>query len=300
MKVYQAYGLSIKSPIPLSHLPSMNSGECDVKVKKGKVEVPRTKNEKEDNTFGIHGEGVFFNSRKIALFLIKSEKEIIFDPYPNVDPQLLRLSLLGPAMAIVLSLRGYLVLHASAVRVGEGVVAFVGPKGAGKSTTAAALSRNGCDIVTDDMLVVDFTGGAPPLAVMGPALMKIREDALGYLGDLQSKEVKIKEKMFKKRVFKFRRSKPYSKKPIKRIYFLKKSYKSGIIDIEKRESLIRIMSNLYNRKIVGIINGELERRKFERCIDLNNTVVSRILNRKMEGYTEVSKIIENDIQNDEL
>jgi hypothetical protein len=60
--------------------------------------------------------------------------------------------LIGPIMAFVLRLRGDVALHASAVRIGDAAVAFVGPHGSGKSTTAAALARAGCPVVTDDLL----------------------------------------------------------------------------------------------------------------------------------------------------
>jgi hypothetical protein len=60
--------------------------------------------------------------------------------------------LIGPMMAFVLRLRGDVVLHASAVKVGDSAMAFVGPHGSGKSTTAAALARAGCPVITDDLL----------------------------------------------------------------------------------------------------------------------------------------------------
>jgi hypothetical protein len=60
--------------------------------------------------------------------------------------------LIGPIMAFVLRLRGEVALHASAVKIGELAVALIGPHGSGKSTTAAALARAGCAVITDDLL----------------------------------------------------------------------------------------------------------------------------------------------------
>ena len=62
--------------------------------------------------------------------------------------------LVGPVLAFALRLRGALALHASAVRVGNRALALVGPHGAGKSTTAAALGRRGCGVIADDVLRV--------------------------------------------------------------------------------------------------------------------------------------------------
>jgi len=56
--------------------------------------------------------------------------------------------LLGPIFSIVLRLRGTISLHASAVRIGDVAVAFIGPQGAGKSTTAAFFATAGHSVLT--------------------------------------------------------------------------------------------------------------------------------------------------------
>jgi hypothetical protein len=58
--------------------------------------------------------------------------------------------LLGPVFALVLRLRGIVCLHASAARVGEVAVAFLGCAHAGKSTLAAAFSLAGYPALSDD------------------------------------------------------------------------------------------------------------------------------------------------------
>jgi hypothetical protein len=68
--------------------------------------------------------------------------------------------LLGPILGRVLRLRGVTCLHASAVAFGEQAVAFVGPAGAGKSTTAAALALRGHAILSDDVVALAERGRA--------------------------------------------------------------------------------------------------------------------------------------------
>jgi serine kinase of HPr protein (carbohydrate metabolism regulator) len=55
---------------------------------------------------------------------------------------------------VLLQQRGRLVLHASAVTVDLGVVAFMGGPGWGKSTMAAAMYARGHSIVADDVTAV--------------------------------------------------------------------------------------------------------------------------------------------------
>lgn len=60
--------------------------------------------------------------------------------------------LLGPVLGIVLRLRGLTCLHASAVAIDNEAVAFVGPAGAGKSTTAALFVQEGHAALADDIV----------------------------------------------------------------------------------------------------------------------------------------------------
>ncbi|HAK54406.1 MAG: hypothetical protein QF463_06135 [Vicinamibacterales bacterium] len=62
--------------------------------------------------------------------------------------------LLGPVLGFLLRLRGTVCLHASAVVVDDQAIALVGPPGAGKSTTAAALARRGVAVLSDDVVAL--------------------------------------------------------------------------------------------------------------------------------------------------
>jgi hypothetical protein len=67
--------------------------------------------------------------------------------------------LLGPVLGFLLRLRGVTCLHASAVAFGDRAIAFAGPAGAGKSTTAAALARRGHPVISDDIVAVEERDG---------------------------------------------------------------------------------------------------------------------------------------------
>jgi hypothetical protein len=59
--------------------------------------------------------------------------------------------LLGPILGLVSQLRGQLALHASVVTAQGQALAILGTQGAGKSTTAAELCRQGCRALSDDV-----------------------------------------------------------------------------------------------------------------------------------------------------
>jgi hypothetical protein len=98
--------------------------------------------------------------------------------------------LLGPVMAILAQLRGSTCLHGSAVVIDNRIVGFLGPQGAGKSTTATAFARAGYPVVADDLILllesengfaVDFTY---PVLRLWPGTVRMlfgHEDALPHI-----------------------------------------------------------------------------------------------------------------------
>jgi hypothetical protein len=67
--------------------------------------------------------------------------------------------LMGPVMAVMAQLRNRTGLHASAVAIDGRIVALLGAKGAGKSTTAAAFARAGYPVVADDLVLLSEENG---------------------------------------------------------------------------------------------------------------------------------------------
>jgi hypothetical protein len=67
----------------------------------------------------------------------------------------------------LLSLRGQLVLHASAVLLDQSIVAFAGKSGAGKTTTGRALAAAGARLLCEDKLLLRQGADAPEAVVDG-------------------------------------------------------------------------------------------------------------------------------------
>ncbi|HET8643286.1 MAG TPA: hypothetical protein VFM37_15215 [Pseudonocardiaceae bacterium] len=104
--------------------------------------------------------------------------------HPGTDPGLLAVLAAGTLLAVHLTLRRELVLHASAVQVDGHALAFVGGSGMGKSTLAAALcatvAGTGCGLVADDVLRVERTKAGAMLVHPGSTESRLRPSA----GDL--------------------------------------------------------------------------------------------------------------------
>jgi hypothetical protein len=115
-----------------------------------------------------------------ARFLVASDRVLVDTPLPEEAPEW-RVLLLGPVLGLLCYLRGLLPLHASAVRIGNRVVALAGPSGIGKSTLAAALAQRGHFLISEDVLPIDDRAG-PPLALPTIQALKLQGPSLTMLG----------------------------------------------------------------------------------------------------------------------
>ena len=97
-------------------------------------------------------------------------------PLARATPESFETYLLGQVVSFALLKRGIEPLHATAVEVDGGAVAFVGDCGRGKSTLGAAFVAAGHPLVTDDLLVVGRTADGP-VAFPGPPRIKLFPEA---------------------------------------------------------------------------------------------------------------------------
>lgn len=131
-------------------------------------------------------------SSRVTLFRSRDGLHLVFDDtgrfdlHPNgrditwraaehASRESARMDVTGRVLAAALHHAGELCFHASAVALGSVAVAFLGAKGAGKSTLAWALVRAGAKLITDDTLRVQ--AGDPPSAFPGLHELRLRDDA---------------------------------------------------------------------------------------------------------------------------
>jgi hypothetical protein len=102
-------------------------------------------------------------------------------PLPGVDESILEMWLMGITMTTLMFQRGYFVLHACAMRIGQHTVGLIGNIGAGKSTLTASLLARGHQFLADDLLVLDCVQGVPSV-LTGFPLLKLSDAVAGKLG----------------------------------------------------------------------------------------------------------------------
>jgi hypothetical protein len=108
--------------------------------------------------------------------------ELTWYPADGASEELARLDVIGRVLALAEHAAGAHCLHASSVVLDGRAVAFIAPKGFGKSTTAMSLLRQGGRLLTDDTLPV--RAGEPVMARPGVHGVRLREDSAGtFAGD---------------------------------------------------------------------------------------------------------------------
>ncbi|WP_432499727.1 hypothetical protein [Kineococcus gynurae] len=110
----------------------------------------------------------------------RSATTTLWTPRPVRDAEVVHPYLASTAV-VVAHWQGRLALHAGAVLLSVGstgaVVAVLGARDAGKSTTTWALRQAGCPLVTDDVLVLDPHGHR---VWPGPGCVDLRAGAAGH------------------------------------------------------------------------------------------------------------------------
>lgn len=188
-EVYGLAGLRIISDFRLRGLQSpldTDAAEGEVVIRRAHIpdELTLAPAAFQDGlSFHIYnGEEVLLEFPTAGRFLVRCGKEILVDPAPASDDGEVRSHLLGTAFGVLCHQRGIIPLHASAINVADGLVAFVGESGAGKSTLAAALARRGHQVVADDVCFLQTDSNGDIKVWPGIARIRLWESAMHVLG----------------------------------------------------------------------------------------------------------------------
>lgn len=164
VQFYRVSGLSVASEINLPGLiPGAPEHVPQVTIRVGEVPESLPRPTASGPTWQLAGKQILLRIPDVARFLLNDGAEIVVAPESAAAAADLPIFTLASAFGILLHQRGQIVLHGSAVRVGEKAVLFCGPSGAGKSTMAAALVQRGFPLVSEDVCVVTTSDSGMPL-----------------------------------------------------------------------------------------------------------------------------------------
>jgi predicted ATPase len=178
---YRIGGLLVESSLELQGaIPATPDRAADVVVRTGRVPTELPDATAQGPNWVATADTFLLSVPKVARYLIVAGRAVDVELEPDADAADAQVYLLGTAFGILQHQRGRMVLHASAIAVGEKAALFSGPSGAGKSTLAAALNRRGYPCVSDDVCGIDFGSGAPVVMPDG-RMLKLWSDTVSHL-----------------------------------------------------------------------------------------------------------------------
>lgn len=266
MHTYSAYRLNIASELPFPEL-TITAAEPDIYIRIRPLNTP-------DSVLS-YGPESYTGDTELGRLLISNGRELVLDPLPGIDEAVLRPFMLGPALALLLRQRGLFTLHASSVAVDGGAIAFVGNTGWGKSTLAKAFHAQGYSLVTDDLLVIDLSGGKAVIAPSFP-LIKLWPDSAAALEDDLSQLSKLHEGT-EKLVHCLSDGFQDDYIPLKRIYILGKGEEISIHRLAAQEALVNIIAHSWGVK--NLTERHFVQTHLEQCALLVNQVPTGYLKR---------------------
>ncbi len=181
--VYQSHGLLLLSPFPI---PELNPTGLPL-TQDNQVEISLTTDPEgfpyphlDHSGYLITAETAILCVPKQIVFFIAKGRSIQILTHADVEMNLLCAYLVGNVLALLLTQRGYLVLHACSVEIGSKAIAVMGSSGAGKSSLAAALVKAGHRFCNDDLSPLLFQDNQP-LLWPGYSQIKLYEEVIQTL-----------------------------------------------------------------------------------------------------------------------
>lgn len=186
MYFYKAYGLNIFSEIELPELsiaPPLIS--WDLHIKRGVIIPPKLKKTSIYRRgiralFGKNSENLVLHWEGVATFEAINGNELTVDAHTE-DNNLISLFTVSEGLGLILFQKGYFLLHASSVKVGDKAWCFMGSPGAGKSTTAAAFIKAGCPLLSDDLTAISFDRDGKAYIIPAYPQLKIWDNTVNGL-----------------------------------------------------------------------------------------------------------------------
>jgi hypothetical protein len=252
--IYKFGGLRIASAFPLFGLQvcrNETEAQCDVVIRC--ASIPEGAASASANFLdGQYSEReVLLDYPAVGRFLLRAGKEIVMDLAASSNDDEVRAYLLGAVFGALCHQRGVTPLHASAIDVADGCVAFVGASGAGKSTLVAALAQRGHEVISDDECFLQLGTSGDAQAWPGISRIWLWDDSMTVLG-FDGAGVERELHGYKKYLAPVRSPRnPTQSRPLRRVYQLNRA-PNGVAEVTRlrgADAVEVLMQNVYPRSL---------------------------------------------------
>lgn len=275
-----AYELVIQSEFDLPELPTVDDHcQVDVVIQRGDLApVSFADSGGKRQTIQKESDACRITHQSIGTFLIEDGNTVICDPVsPDITTKkIFRRFLESQVMAMLLLQRDLLILHASAVSVDERGIIFLGPRGAGKSTTASAFYQTGYALLEDDIVALKFVDGTP-IVLPGIPQLRLSTDTVDSL-DVQNTSKPALDWGEKKHYHEV--DSHLSPCPLAGCYFLEEGDELSISELSGSDRFFRLLEHVYPQGLLS--DDHMTDSDFERCSMVLESVPIRTIHRPKE------------------
>lgn len=299
MYYYTAFGLNIHSEIPLPELAEGDrNAAAAIHIQQGTVKLPRLEKTRIYRRgirafFGKdEAEALYLHWAGIASYKAIDSHTLIVEPLTS-EPELISLFTVSEALGLILFQKGYFLLHASSVAVGEEAWCFMGTPGAGKSSTAAAFMKVGCRLLSDDLTAITFDEQGAPLVVPAYPQLKIWEQTVSGLGYEQAELEPVSEGV-NKYSYKPKSEFSHQSVPLKKAFFLHKARnKHACQPLNATEIPTELLRNF--PLPIGLLDAGKLKEHFMQSFQCAKSA-EMIRKRRPEGFSSLENWVEDSIR----
>lgn len=173
---YRAFGVLVRSDIPLWPTERQVDGEPDIRV------ILRAPATPPPSVFRAGARDTTVTLAGVGALRVRDGSVIDAFPAVGATQEVLSVFAAGAGLAMALTQRGLFVLHGSCIEVDGAAVCIAGPSGAGKSTLAAVMVARGHRLVCDGMTALRVTESGQVMAAVGPSVLKVWPETARHLG----------------------------------------------------------------------------------------------------------------------
>ncbi len=309
---YEAYGVCIRSHLPLSCLPGTERVLADVELVDGRdalfAQACREARAKADPTgWFCHrqlGDGSdYLRWNGLFEFLVSADgRRIACFPSNGNSRETFQTYLVSQVLSFALLKQGIEPLHATVVVQNGRAVAFLGDCGSGKSSLGAAFLRAGHRLLTDDLLVIreHDESGQGFLAYPGPPRIKLFPKIAASLFSNRFTGVPLNPRTRKQVIPLNPFQSSHGPVPLRAMYVLRppsrrrRSNRITIRRLSQPRAMLQLITHTFNRMIVD--PGRLSR-QFDQAGRLTRTIPIKSLSypRTLSRLQAVLEAIQSDL-----
>lgn len=181
---YKAFGLTFKSCIEHPEFFAQDETTyVDCIISYGTIPKKITGAYNKVSSLQMDGKKFLLRIENVGRYLIENGNSIIIDRDPVATDREIIIFLWASAIAALLQQRGTLIIHGSAIKVGNYAVIFSGRSGSGKSTIALTFATlKNAHIISDDICAISLNDAGIPVVQPGYPLVKLWRDSSEKLG----------------------------------------------------------------------------------------------------------------------